>query len=286
MIPAASPSLTPEMQTALHALAGWRQGELPPESLLRRYARAIHFLWYRELLRYFREPVTFYGSLIRPVLWLFVLGVGMQAHFRLTSVAGETSYTQYIFPGIVTMSVLFTGLFQGVTMIFDREFGFLKEIMVAPVPTLAILWGKLLGGATLAMIQGTIVLLFAPAVQVHFPWYHLPVVLLVMFAMSLGTTAIGLLIAQRMTSFEGFGTIVNFLVFPLYFLSGAMFPPTGLPPWLQVLVYLDPLAYGVDAFRHLLLGHGVFSLTLDLVLLFVVSGVLVALNLLLFKRSG
>ncbi|HYE79470.1 MAG TPA: ABC transporter permease [bacterium] len=258
----------------------------PLDPPMRRFGRAVYYLWYRELLRYFREPVTFYGSLVRPVLWLFVLGVGMQAHFRGGDATGGLSFTQYIFPGIVTMSVLFTGLFQGVTMIFDREFGFLKEIMVAPVPTPAILLGKLLGGTTLAMIQGVVVLVFAPLVDVAFPLVRLPAVLAVMFVMALGTTAIGLLIAQRMTSFEGFGTIVNFLVFPLYFLSGAMFPPTGLPAWLQVLVYLDPLAYGVDAFRHLILGQGVFPLGRDLVLLCVVSGALVLVNLRLFKRSG
>jgi len=271
---------------ALQQLAGWAAGDLPEETTLRRYCRAIYYLWLRELLRYFREPVTFYGSLVRPILWLFVLGVGMQAHFAPQGVSGDVTYTQYIFPGIVTMSVLFTGLFQGVTMIFDREFGFLKEIMAAPVPTLAILIGKLVGGATLAMIQGVIVLAFAPAVHVHFPLLHLPLILGVMFMMALGTTAIGLLIAQRMTSFEGFGTIVNFLVFPLYFLSGAMFPPTGLPPWLQTLVYLDPLAYGVDAFRHLLLGAGVFPLALDLGLSVGLSLVLIVLNLMWFRRTS
>lgn len=275
--------------TALASLAGWSSGDLPAESTARRYARAIYFIWYRELLRYFREPVTFYGSLVRPILWLFVLGVGMQAHFTTVPTGGDggtVTYTQYIFPGIVTMSVLFTGLFQGVTMIFDREFGFLKEIMVAPVPTLAILIGKLVGGATLAMIQGLMVLIFAPAVGVSIPLLNLPVILLVMFVMSLGTTAIGLVIAQRMTSFEGFGTIVNFLVFPLYFLSGAMFPPTGLPTWLQLLVYIDPLAYGVDAFRHLILGAGVFPLWIDLSLSVSISLILIALNLAWFKRTS
>ncbi|MEO7993231.1 MAG: ABC transporter permease [bacterium] len=170
-------------------------------------------------------------------------------------------------------------------MIFDREFGFLKEIMVAPVPTLGILLGKLFGGATLALIQGIIVLIFAPAVHLNIPLLKVPLLIVIMFVMAMGTTAIGLLIAQRMTSFEGFGTIVNFLVFPLYFLSGAMFPPTGLPGWLQIAVYCDPLAYGVDAFRWLLLGHGVFPMAIDLSLLLGVSVVLVILNLWLFKRS-
>ena len=268
---------------ALAEIDRWQKGDLQFESGAQRFARAVYILWYRELLRYFREPVNFWGSLIRPVLWLFVLGVGMGASMKTSSLG--MPYAVYIFPGIITMSVLFTGLFQGVTMIFDREFGFLKEIMVAPVPTLAILLGKLFGGATLSLIQGVIVLSFADLVPVHVHPANIPLILIVMFVMALGTTAIGLLIAQRMTSFEGFGTIVNFLVFPLYFLSGSMFRPVGLPTWLQTLVYIDPLAYGVDLFRWLILGKGAFDFNLDLALLLGVSVVLVVINLVLFKRT-
>jgi ABC-2 type transport system permease protein len=225
---------------------------------------AILMLCERDLARFVRERAQLYGSLARTVVWLFVLGAGLRGSI---TVPGNVSYLAYVFPGMLAMAIIFTALQSAVGVIFDREFGFLKEILVAPVPRSSIVLGKALAGATIATIQGVIIFLFAPFAGVHPGALALLASVGVMLLTGLGLTAVGLLFAARMTSFEGFGTINNFIVLPLYFTSGAQFPLDRAPQWMQTLARFNPLVYAVDLLRGLLVGLWSFDPRLDFLVL-------------------
>jgi ABC-2 type transport system permease protein len=225
---------------------------------------AILMLCERDLARFVRERAQLYGSLARTVVWLFVLGAGLRGSI---TVPGNLSYLAYVFPGMLAMAIIFTALQSAVGVIFDREFGFLKEIMVAPIPRSSIVIGKALAGATIATIQGCIIFLFAPFAGVHPSVPALLASVVVMLLTGFGLTAVGLLFAARMTSFEGFGTINNFVVLPLYFTSGAQFPLDRAPGWMQTLAHFNPLVYAVDMLRGLLVGLWSFDPRLDLLVL-------------------
>ena len=220
----------------------------------------IYIVWLRELIRYIRQRSRLYGSLMRPILWLFILGMGLRPSFQGVQ---DYNYTQFIFPGIIAMSLIFTSIQSAISIIWDREFGFLKEILVAPVPRTAIALGKAFAGSTLAIIQGSIILILAPLVKVPIVWYKIFLLIPVMFLISFALVGIGIIIASRMTSFEGFGTIMNFLVMPMFFLSGAMFPIDRLPSWLKSIIVVNPLSYGVDLLRTIILGVSNFPVILD-----------------------
>jgi ABC-2 type transport system permease protein len=220
----------------------------------------IHMVWLRDIIRYFREKSQLYGSLSRPVLWLFILGMGLRGSY---SQVQNVNYTQFIFPGIVAMTAIFTSIQSAISIIWDREFGFLKEILVAPVPRTSIVIGKGLAGTTLSLIQGSIIMMLAPLVHVPIPLLHIVPLLLVIAVLSFALTGIGIVIAARMTSFQGFGTIMNFVIMPMWFLSGALFPARGLPWWLNALVRVNPLTYGVDLIRRLVLGFGFYPPLFD-----------------------
>jgi ABC-2 type transport system permease protein len=241
----------------------------------------IAMIWLRDLTRFFRERSQLLGSISRPVLWLLVLGTGLRPTFRG---AGHLSYTQFIFPGIIAMTLIFTSIQSAISIIWDREFGFLKEVLVAPVSRTSVAVGKALSGATLSVIQGAITLLFAPLVGVKFSLISVLALLPIMFLLSFALTGIGILIAARMTSFEGFGTISNFLVMPMYFLSGAIFPPTGLPLWLTALIRVNPLSYGVDALRATLLHRHYFPISFDLAFLAAFAVLMTAISVMAFAR--
>lgn len=242
----------------------------------------IAMIWLRDLIRFFRERTQLLGSLSRPVLWLLIFGTGLQPAFRSV---GGLSYTQFVFPGIIAMTLLFTSIQSAISIIWDREFGFLKEVLVAPVSRTSVAAGKALSGATLAVIQGAITLVFAPLVGVKLTLVGALALLPVMFLISLALTGIGILIAARMTSFEGFGTISNFLIMPMYFMSGGIFPPTGLPAWLGALIRINPLTYGVDALRSVLLHQHYFPLELDLALLVGFTALMTAIGVVSFSRQ-
>jgi len=220
----------------------------------------IHMIWRRDIIRYFRERSQVYGSLSRPVLWLFIFGMGLRGYGQV----GDVNYTQFIFPGIIAMTSIFTSIQSAISIIWDREFGFLKEILVAPVPRTSIVIGKGLAGTTLSLIQGSIILLLAPLVHVRLPLANILPLVLVMALLSFALTGIGIVIAARMTSFQGFGTIMNFLIMPMWFMSGALFPVERLPWWLGTLVRVNPLTYGVDLIRRLVLGFGYYPALLDI----------------------
>lgn len=214
-----------------------------------RALRVIYTIWLREFKAFLRERSRIVGMIGQPLLYLLIVGQGIAGGLDLKDAPG-VNYLQFYYPGILGMSVLFTSIFAGVSIIWDREFGFLKEVLVAPVPRWAVAFGKVLGGATVAMIQSAILIALAPFLGVHLsPWVVLQLLMLC-FLMSLAVTGLGVAIAARMRSMQGFQMLMNFLVMPLYFLSGAMFPIQSAPPWMKVLIVIDPLTYGVDALRN------------------------------------
>ncbi|KPJ73960.1 hypothetical protein AMJ52_02365 [candidate division TA06 bacterium DG_78] len=243
----------------------------------------IYIIWLRDIIRYVRQRSRLYSSFARPILWLFILGMGLRPSFQ--AIQGF-NYTQYIFPGIIAMTLIFTSIQSAISIIWDREFGFLKEILVAPVPRTAIALGKAFAGSTLSIIQGTVMLLFAPLVKVPIVWHQILLLIPAMFLISFALTGIGIIIASRMTSFEGFGTIMNFLVMPMFFLSGAMFPVSGLPAWLKTIIYINPLSYGVDLLRRILLGISTFPIIVDCGFLLAFSTVVIFLAILFFNRGA
>lgn len=240
----------------------------------------IRMVWERDVIRYFREKSQLYGSLSRPILWLFVLGLGLRGS---ASGIGNVNYTQFIFPGIIAMTAIFTSIQSAISIIWDREFGFLKEILVAPVPRTSIVIGKGLAGTTLSLVQGCIIIVLAPLVHVHMPLVNIVPLIITLAVMSFGLTGIGIVIAARMTSFQGFGTIMNFIIMPMWFLSGALFPARNLPIWLNALVRVNPLTYGVDLVRKLVLGFSYHSPVFDFVFLVCFGALTVAAAVFFFN---
>jgi len=213
---------------------------------------AIYILWLREVKRYIRSRPQIIASLAQPLLYLLVLGFGLGPVFER---AGQGSYIQFVGPGVVGMAILFTSIFSGIGLLWDRQFGFLKETLVAPVPRLQIMAGRTLGGATIAMIQGTLVLVvcmiagFRPQ-----SWLGVPMALVFMALTAIVFAALGTAIGSALKDMQGFQLIMNFLVMPIFFLSGALFPLTNLPTALTVATRLDPLSYGIDGLRGALIG--------------------------------
>lgn len=212
--------------------------------------RKIYGLWYREVLRYWREKSRIISALMTPLLWLLVFGTGM----RSLEISGVQNYQTFLFPGIIAMTLLFTSVWSGVSIIWDREFGFWKEIMVAPASRTAIVIGKALGSATSALIQGSILLPFSYLVDIHLSPLSLIILLPSMILIATGLVCIGLLIASFISSMEGFNFIGGLLIMPMFFASGALFPLTSAPGWLRDLSYVNPLTYGVDTLRWAIFG--------------------------------
>ncbi len=223
--------------------------------------RGFYTLWSREVRRYLRDRIRIISSFFQPLLWLVIFGTG----FRFSGQIGGISYQEYIFPGIIGQALLFTSMFMGISVIWDKEFGFMKEILVAPISRVSIFLGKMIGDSTDALIQGTIVFALGILIGIKIDpitfLASLPVMLLVTF----GLVSIGLTIASFIGSLESFGAIQSFINLPLFFLSGALFPVTGpgIPDWLLTISRLNPLTYGVDALRTIILGDAWQSLQLQ-----------------------
>ncbi len=236
-------------------------------------ARVLLALWRRELLRYRRDRTQWFGGISRTVLWLVILGYGIGSSY--TNIEGYT-YTQYILPGVITLNIIFASMQSAISLVWDREVGLMREILVSPAPMLSVALGKLLGGTTVAVAQGTIVLLFAPLAGVELSITRVLLAWAAMFAMGILLVSIGAIIASRMATFEGFGSISNGIVLPMYFLSGAVFPIRGivglggflvdLPWWLRALMYANPVTYLVDLLRGALLDFQQLPPALDLLL--------------------
>jgi ABC-2 type transport system permease protein len=235
---------------------------------------AIYILWLRELKRYVRSRPQIIASLAQPMLYLLVLGFGLGPVFRK---AGQGSYLQFVAPGVIGMTVLFSSIFSGLVLLWDRQFGFLKEMLVAPVPRLHIMIGRTLGGATVATIQGCLIALVC--VIAGFRPVSIAVVPLALVFMILIATVFGALgtgIGSMLQDMQGFQLIMNFMVLPIFFLSGALFPLTDLPLALAIITRLDPLAYGVDGLRATLVGASHFGAPVDLAVLVVVAVIFLA----------
>ncbi|MBX6350593.1 MAG: ABC transporter permease [Clostridia bacterium] len=212
---------------------------------------AAYTIWLREMWRFARDFSRLVGMIGQPLLYLIVIGKGITATMGLRGAPSGLDYITFMYPGILAMSVLFTALFSGVSVIWDRDFGFLKEVLVAPVPRWAVAFGKAMGGATVTTIQTAILLVLAPLAGIPLTLRGVVELLVLAFLLALALTSFGVALASRMSSMQGFQMIMNFLVMPLYFLSGAMFPLTDrVPAWMRALMHVDPLTYGVDALRH------------------------------------
>lgn len=275
----------------------------------------VGIMWKREMLRYLRDRSQLFGGVSRTVLWLVILGFGLGASLR--EIEGYT-YAQYILPGVITLNVLFASLQCAIALVYDREVGLLREVIVSPAPILAVAFGKVLGGATIAVIQGSIPLLIAPFIGGVPSFAGLLFAWVVMFFMGLLLTALGIMIAARLKTFEGFGAISNGVILPLYFLSGSIFPLRGiiggvgflqipealrdelrragifaigggwvvqLPWWIEVLVYANPVSYQLDLLRYALLRFQQLPMLADLLVTFALPPVLVVVAAVFVRRS-
>lgn len=242
----------------------------------------IYILWLRQIKKYLRSKSRILGSLAQPLLFLLALGYGFGSVFQQ---AGQGSYINFLAPGIIGMSIIFTAVFSGMEVIWDRQFGFLKETLVAPMPRLNIMIGRTLGGATVATLQGLLVMVISLLLGFQpVSWLALLPVILIMFLVALLFTALGTMVACILEDMQGFHLIMNFLVMPLFFLSGALFPLTDLPKALSVITQLDPLTYGIDALRELLIDAGHFGLGMDITVLSAVTVLFLILGAHFFKK--
>jgi len=243
---------------------------------------AIYVLWLRELRRYMRSRAQVVASLGQPILYLVALGFGLGPVFQR---AGQGSYVQFVAPGIIAMTVLFSSILSGMGLLWDRQFGFLKETLVAPVPRIQVMLGRTLGGATVAVIQGLLVAVVAfiagfRVVDVR----TVPVALVFMILIACLFAALGTAIGSTIENIQGFQLIMNFLVLPIFFLSGALYPLANLPRVMSAVVSIDPLAYGVDGLRTTLIGRSHFGLALDASVLAVVAVIVLFVGSRLFSK--
>jgi len=243
---------------------------------------AIYIMWLRQLKKYWRSKARMIGSLGQPVLFLVALGFGLGPVYAK---AGGGNYIDFLAPGIIAMSILFTAMFGGISTIWDRQFGFLKETLVAPVPRFHIMLGQTLGGATIALIQGVVMFFISLLIGFRPVWSQVGLALVFMSLVAIVFTALGMVISSRMKDMQAFPLVMNFIMMPLFFLSGSLFPANGTGAILRTVVKLNPLSYGVDAIRGTLSGgmHG--SLLTDFIVLSILAFVMVWIGGRLFRGT-
>lgn len=242
----------------------------------------ITMIWLRDMNRLWRQRPRLYSSIVRALVWLFALGFGLRRSF--VPIAG-LSYEQFVFPGVIAMTIIFSGLQSAISIVYDREFGFLKEVMAAPTPRTTLILGKCLGGATSSTVYAGVVLIFAPLAGVTITPLNLLAVLGAMFITALALSALGIAIAAPMTDIENFGTIQNFITLPLYLFSGAVFPTRGVPEWLNIVLLFNPLTYGVNAIRGALLGYNAGTVPLDIAVLLVLTIIMATVAVFITRRE-
>ncbi len=242
----------------------------------------IYILWLRQIKRYFRSRARIVGSLGQPLLLLLALGFGFGPIYQK---AGGGNYIQFLAPGIISMGILFTAVFSGIEIIWDRQFGFLKETLVAPVSRLKIMIGRTLGGGTVAVIQGLIIFIISLLVGFRPMNFHFLLLSFIFMALiALFFTALGTAIASVLEDMQGFQLIMNFLLMPLFFLSGALFPLQGLPKAIIVVASINPLSYGVDGLRGTLVNGAHFGLLTDFSVLSIITIIILAIGSFLFSK--
>src|SRR5918995_2214980 len=243
----------------------------------------VYAIWLREFKVFLRERSRLVASTFTPLLWLFVIGSGMDSN-GFNSINANVDYQRFIFPGIVCMSVIFSSIFYGSYIIWDRKFDFLKSVMVAPISRGIIFTGKTLGGMTNSLVQVSILLIVGGIIGVHYTTLSLVQTVVVVLLLSFSLTSLGLALGSYMHSLEGFQMIVSFVVFPIFFLSGALFSIDNLPDWLSILIIIDPATYAVDALRNAMLGIGSKPFEVDISILIAFTVGLGALGVFSFGR--
>ena len=244
--------------------------------------RVLYILWLRQVKRFFRAKSRMVGAIGQPLLFLLALGYGLGSVYKR---AGQGDYLQFLVPGIMAQTVLFSAMFFGAMIMFDKQFGFLKETLVAPVSRFKIMLGGALGGATTAVIQGILLLVIATALGFRPQhWALVPVAILILSLLSLAIASFSSGIGSFVQDMQGFQAINQFLVFPLYFLSGALYPLTGIPDWLRIVAEFNPMSYAVDALRDTLIGQTHFGLAKDIVVLGISAVILIMFGAYRFKR--
>ncbi len=243
----------------------------------------VYTIWLRNVKRYLSSKSRIIGSLGMPLFFLLVLGFGLNSVVRIPGMG--QGYIGFIIPGVVSMSVLFTSVFSGIQIIWDKQFGFLKETLVAPVSRTEIMIGQTVGGATTSLIQGFVIIIVSLFMGLKIPSLHgLFIAILFMILIGLSFTAMGIAIASKMEDMHGFQLIMNFVIFPIFGLSGALFPMDSLPAWMRLLPRLDPLTYGVEGIRYGLLGTSQVSPLFSFVVLVGFMVLMVIVGASLFKR--
>lgn len=221
---------------------------------MRQFLHDTYTVWYRDILRYLNNRTRIISSLGQPFLWLVIFGSGMRGTFELFG-AGNFDFIQFLFPGTIAITVLFTAIFSSISTVRDREVGFLKEILVAPVSRFSIAIGKILGGATIALLQALLMLILAPAVGIKLSVPMILALVPTIFLVAFMISSFGMVLAARLKSTEGFQMIMSFIMMPLFMLSGAIFPLTDIPSWMEFLSRVNPVSYGVDLLRQVVFLH-------------------------------
>ncbi|HDQ07383.1 MAG TPA: multidrug ABC transporter permease [Methanoculleus sp.] len=246
----------------------------------------VYTLWLRSIKRYVRSKSRILGSLGMPLFLLLALGFGLNSVVQIPGAQGA-GYIEFIIPGIIAMSVLFTSVFSGIQIIWDKQFGFLKETLVAPVSRLEIMLGQTFGGATTAVIQGAIILVLSLFIGLQFPGISgFLIAFVFMLLIGICFAALGIAIASKMEDMHGFQLIMNFVIFPIFGLSGALFPIENLPAWVRMVTYLDPLTYGVEGIRYGLLGTAAISPVTCLAVLGGSTAVMIVIGAALFRKAS
>jgi len=243
----------------------------------------IYTIWLREAKRYVRYKSRIVTAIFTPLLWLLVFGMGLGSSIKLG--IGSGGYQSFIYPGIIAQTILFTCVMAGIGIIIDKQYGFLKEVMVAPLSRSSIILGKAIGISTGAIIQAIILLLLSFIVGVQMTPGIFIIAILTSIIIAIGLSGLGLFVASFMDSMEGFNLVMSFVIMPLFLLSGALFPVTSLPEWLNFIVYLDPLTYGVDALRYIILGKSVLPIEISLIVTLSFTVAMIFLSAFVFTKK-
>jgi ABC-2 type transport system permease protein len=240
----------------------------------------MYAVWLREAKIYVREKERLVSAIISPLLWIFAFGAGLGSTVDIEGY----NYQVFIYPGIMVMTVLFTSLFYGIYIIWDRKLDFLKEVLVAPVSRASVFAGKMLGGATDAMVQAIFLLIIGLFINIPLTLLIIIESALMLLLISIAMVSIGLVIGANLKSPEGFNLVIGFVMWPMFFFSGALFPVGNLPHWLAAVTYMNPLTYGIDALRGIILGINQFSILYDALIMLVFSVIMMGLGVLSFMR--